>query len=151
MSRADGFKAGTTYNRTMSQQPDARAVIAAAHALDAACRRGEHAEATAQRGRLGFGVHVEPGTRYCRRCSMILPPLYVATPHLALFDAYCRNRGIPRDRRRWLHRTEQLRGLSGVEVVLVTEPGSYFAEPDFLACLRSREAAGVITTKDQDQ
>jgi hypothetical protein len=56
---------------------DASAVVTAAQAQAARCERGEHDEAVAEKGRvtwLAFGRRVEPGTRYCRYCSAVLPP-----------------------------------------------------------------------------
>lgn len=54
---------------------DPRPELAAAAEQDAKCARGEHLEAVAEPRRvtyIGFGVRVEPGTRYCRRCKKIL-------------------------------------------------------------------------------
>ncbi len=53
----------------------AAAVIAAAEDQAARCARGEHDEAVAEKGRvtyLAYGKRIEPGTRYCRFCSVIL-------------------------------------------------------------------------------
>jgi hypothetical protein len=48
--------------------------IAAAAAQDARCSTGEHAETTAKKGYATYvgGRQVQPGTRYCRRCKLIL-------------------------------------------------------------------------------
>jgi hypothetical protein len=54
---------------------DAGPVLAAAATLAARCANGDHNETVAQSGRvtyLAFGKRVEPGTRYCRYCSVIL-------------------------------------------------------------------------------
>jgi len=53
----------------------AAAATTAAQSQAAGCARSEHDEAVAEKGRvtyLAFGRRVEPGTRYCRYCSVIL-------------------------------------------------------------------------------
>lgn len=49
--------------------------LAAAALQDLKCTRGEHLEAVAQPRYVTYvrGRQVPPGTRYCRRCSKILP------------------------------------------------------------------------------
>jgi len=54
----------------------AATVIAVAQDQADRCACGEHDEAVAEKGHvtwLAFGKRVEPGTRYCRYCSAILP------------------------------------------------------------------------------
>jgi hypothetical protein len=61
----------------------ASAIAAAAAAQDAKCASGEHDEATAKQGyvtHLAGGERIEPGTRYCRRCSAILADQVAAPP-----------------------------------------------------------------------
>ena len=77
----DGFKRGSNYNHRMVHADyDPQAELAAALTTqvtqDAKCAAGEHAERVAAPGRvtyMAFGKRVEPGTRYCRWCSRILP------------------------------------------------------------------------------
>jgi len=72
---SDGFKRGTNYNHRMGSRPDPGAELLAVANRQARCARGEHDETVAEKGRvtwLAFGRRVEPGTRYCRYCSVIL-------------------------------------------------------------------------------
>jgi hypothetical protein len=71
------MKRGTNYNHRMGSRLDPDAgLLATAAAQSERCERGEHDEAIAEKGRvtyLGRGRRIKPGTRYCQRCSAILP------------------------------------------------------------------------------
>jgi hypothetical protein len=71
----DGFKRGTNYCHRMRGQENPAAVLAAAACQTAACARGEHDETAARAGYTTYvaGRQVEPGTRYCRYCFIVLP------------------------------------------------------------------------------
>jgi hypothetical protein len=76
----------TMNNPRRLSSPDAASVIAAAAAQSARCERGEHDEAAAEKGRvtyLGHGKRIEPGTRYCWRCQVILPVGQAPAPRAA--------------------------------------------------------------------
>ncbi len=78
MSKVDGFKRGTNYNHKIGTGAAYGADVRALGALAAQgerCAKGEHDETVAEPNRvtwLAFGRRVEPGTRYCRFCSVIL-------------------------------------------------------------------------------
>jgi len=71
----DGFKRGTNYIQRSLPRPDPAAELFAVANQQARCARGEHDEAVAKKGYvtyLGYGKRIEPGTRYCRFCKVIL-------------------------------------------------------------------------------
>jgi hypothetical protein len=77
VTREDGFKPGTNYNRPMRPQVEPQAELRLGLALAAECGEGRHNEAVAEPGRVtyaAYGRRVEPGTWYCRRCGRILDP-----------------------------------------------------------------------------
>lgn len=74
----DGFKRGTNYNyrSRMANRGLVQAAMLATANQAARCARGEHDETVAdpkQVTYLAFGKRIEPGTRYCSYCSVILP------------------------------------------------------------------------------
>jgi hypothetical protein len=73
----EGFSRGTNYcHRSRTARYDPAAAVPVAASQRARCERGEHDEAVAGEGRvtyLAHGQRVQPGTRYCRYCSAVLP------------------------------------------------------------------------------
>lgn len=78
-NRILGLKPGTHIHHDPGPSPYERAcgMMAAAATQDAKCARDEHDEVVAKPRYVTYvgGRQVPPGTRYCRRCSKILPPM----------------------------------------------------------------------------
>jgi hypothetical protein len=76
----DGIRRGTNYihrAKLAAMRDMVPRQLAFAAAVHARCASGDHDATVAEKGRvtyLAYGKRVEPGTRYCRYCSTILPP-----------------------------------------------------------------------------
>ncbi|MCW2904129.1 MAG: hypothetical protein JWO67_6394 [Streptosporangiaceae bacterium] len=123
--------------------------IAVLNAQVQACREGRHADTYAEHGRttLVGGRPLAPGTRYCRCCLVVLPPLYVAAPDHATFTRYVRERALPLGMDRWLSRDEHLRGLGHAEIMIITSPHSATFPTGFMDTLRYLEETDRVTLR----